>query len=137
MILPTSYFTTRPFENWTRNSAELLGTVQLDVDWTVPVERLRHRLTEVLQASTLWDGRVNVLQVTDAVGGMIRVRALMSAAGASVLWDLRCHVREELATWLREQAEGLPVMRTATFAAWPHQRDGAQDETREGLAGRR
>jgi small-conductance mechanosensitive channel len=125
MIIPTSYFTTKPFENWTRTTAELLGTVDLDVDWTVPVDRLRQRLTEVLAASTLWDGRVNVLQVTAAVGGMIRVRALMSAGTAPVLWDLRCHVREELAAWLREQSTGLPLVRTATLATWPRQRDGA------------
>lgn len=118
MIIPTSWFTTQPFQNWTRTSAQLLGGVNLDVDWTVPMHQLRSRLTEVLEASALWDGRVNVLQVTDAVGGMIRVRALMSARTAPVLWDLRCHVREELATWLREQG-GLPVVRTASLATWP------------------
>lgn len=122
MIVPTSYFTTKPFENWTRTTAQLLGGVNLDVDWTVPMGQLRQRLTEVLQATTMWDGRVNVLQVTDAVGGVIRVRALMSARTAPVLWDLRCHVREELATWLREQGgPGIPLVRTATLQSWPRQ----------------
>jgi small-conductance mechanosensitive channel len=122
MIIPTSWFTTQPFENWTRSSAQLLGGVNLDVDWTVPMERLRQRLTDVLDASSLWDRRVNVLQVTDAVGGVTRGRPRVWARPAPVLWDLRCHVREELATWLREQGgPGIPLVRTATLQTWPRQ----------------
>ena len=69
LILPSTYFTTTPFENWTRRAADLLGTVELDVDWEVPVEAMRAELTRLLQDTDLWDRRVGILQVTDAVGG--------------------------------------------------------------------
>ena len=112
LILPTSYFTTTPFQNWTRTSAALIGTVELDVDWSVPVPRLRAALTSFLEANPLWDERTNVLQVTDAVGGAVRVRALVSAHDAPTLWDLRCAVRESLVSWLREHhGEALPRVR--------------------------
>lgn len=112
LILPSTYFATTPFENWTRRAADLLGTVELDVDWTVPVGRMRAELMRLLQASELWDHRVGVLQVTDAVDGRVRVRALASAADAPTLWDLRCAVREGLVAWLqREHPEALPRTR--------------------------
>ncbi|MCR6690601.1 mechanosensitive ion channel domain-containing protein [Cellulomonas sp.] len=112
LILPSTYFTTTPFENWTRRAADLLGTVELDVDWQVPVDRMRTELTRLLEATDLWDRRVGVLQVTDAVGGVVRVRALASAVDAPTLFDLRCHVREGLVTWLQEHApQGLPRSR--------------------------
>lgn len=103
LVLPTSYFTSKPFENWTRNSAEVLGTVELDVDWAVPMDALREEQDRVLAGTELWDGRVNVVQVTDAVGGQVRVRSLVSAVDAPTLWDLRCLVRERLVGWLRER----------------------------------
>jgi small-conductance mechanosensitive channel len=113
LILPTSYFTTKPFENWTRTSAALIGTVEIDVDWNVPLEHLRARLTEVLEGNPLWDERTNVLQVTDATGGNVRVRALVSAYNAPALWDLRCAVREALVVWLRDNHDdALPRTRT-------------------------
>jgi hypothetical protein len=112
LILPSTYFTTTPFENWTRRSAELLGTVEIDVDWRVPVEAMRAELARLLQVTDLWDGRVGILQVTDAVGGLVRVRALASAVDAPTLFDLRCHVREGLVAWLqREAPEALPRTR--------------------------
>lgn len=112
LILPSTYFTTTPFENWTRRAAELLGTVELDVDWEVPVEAMRAELTRLLSVTDLWDGRVGILQVTDAVGGVVRVRALASAVDAPTLFDLRCYVREGLVAWLqREAPQGLPRTR--------------------------
>ncbi|MCV2395265.1 mechanosensitive ion channel family protein [Actinotalea sp. M2MS4P-6] len=112
LILPSTYFATTPFENWTRRAADLLGTVELDVDWTVPVGRMRAELMRILQTSELWDHRVGVLQVTDAVDGKVRIRALASAADAPTLWDLRCAVREGLVAWLqREHPESLPRTR--------------------------
>jgi small-conductance mechanosensitive channel len=112
LILPTSYFTTRPFQNWTRTGSAVLGTAEIDVDWSMPVERLRTELRTVCEGTDLWDGRVCVLQVTDAVGGMIRLRALISAADAAALWDLRCLVRERLVgyVWEHQQA-ALPRIR--------------------------
>ncbi|PWU43314.1 mechanosensitive ion channel protein MscS [Micromonospora globispora] len=103
LILPTSYFTSTPFENWTRTEAAVLGTAEFDVDWAIPVQAMREELRRLVESSDLWDGRVCVLQVTDATGGMIRVRALVSAADAGSLWDLRCLVREQLVAWVRDQ----------------------------------
>lgn len=112
LILPTSWFTSHPFENWTRNEASLLGSVELDVDWSVPTDRMRDELRAILTGTPMWDGRVTVLQVTDAVSATVRVRALVSAADAPTLWDLRCMVRERLVVWLRENhGEALPRVR--------------------------
>lgn len=103
LILPTSYFTSKPFQNWTRTRAAVLGTAEFDVDWSVPVQAMREELRRLVEGTELWDGRVCVLQVTDAVGGLVRVRALVSAADAPSLWDLRCLVREHLVGWIRDQ----------------------------------
>ena len=112
LILPCTYFTTTPFENWTRRAADLLGTVELDVDFQVPMGAMRDELDRLLDGSALWDRRTSVLQVTDAVGGQVRVRALVSAADAPTLWDLRCYVREGLVEWLqREAPDALPRTR--------------------------
>jgi small-conductance mechanosensitive channel len=112
MILPSSYFTSTPYEHWTHRAAAVLGTVELDMDWTVPVPEVREELRRLLEETDLWDGRTSVLQVTDAVGGMIRLRALVSAANAGELWDLRCLVREHLVAWVRDhQPVALPRMR--------------------------
>nr|WP_291890369.1 mechanosensitive ion channel domain-containing protein [Cellulomonas sp.] len=112
LIMPSTYFTSTPFENWTRRDANLLGTVELDLDWELPVERMRAELTRLLEATDLWDRRVGILQVTDAVGGAVRVRALASAVDAPTLFDLRCYVREGLVAWLQAEApEGLPRTR--------------------------
>jgi hypothetical protein len=120
LLLPTSYFTTKPFENWTRTGSAVLGTAELDVDWSVPVEPMRAELRSVCEGSTLWDRRVCVLQVTDAVGGSIRLRALVSAADAPSLWDLRCLVRERLVAWVWEhQRDALPRVRADVGA--PHE----------------
>lgn len=114
LILPTSYFMKTPFENWTRRESQLLGTIELDLDWSVPVEGLRAELRGLVSGSELWDGRTCVLQVTQTTGAFVRVRALVSAADAGSLWDLRCLVREHLVRWLREQhAEALPQLRLA------------------------
>ncbi|MBT0994523.1 mechanosensitive ion channel family protein [Cellulomonas sp. DKR-3] len=131
LILPSTFFTTTPFENWTRRAADLLGTVELDLDWQVPVEPMRAELVRLLESTDLWDRRVGILQVTDAVGGVVRVRALASAADAPSLFDLRCHVREGLVGWLqREAPEGLPRNRWETVAAAPPGAPAAPPEPR-------
>jgi small-conductance mechanosensitive channel len=125
MILPTSYFTQTPFENWTRTDSSLLGSVDLDVDWLMPVPDIREELRHALERSDLWDGRVSVLQVTDATGAAgaagtaIRLRALVSAADAPRLWDLRCEVREHLVAWVRDHHP----------AALPHTREEITNAT--------
>jgi len=129
LILPTSYFTGNPFENWTRREASLLGSIEFDLDWAVPVEQMRDELRALVTDSPMWDGRVSVLQVTDAVQGNVRVRALVSAADAPTLWDLRCLVRERLIAWLREQhPEALPKVRAEVGAEVRPTGDG--DRTR-------
>jgi small-conductance mechanosensitive channel len=117
LILPTSYFTTKPFQNWTRTQSEILGTVEFDVDWGVHVQPIRDELRRVLESSELWDGRVCVLQVTDAVEGRVRLRALVSAPDAPSLWDLRCLVREHLVAWVRDQQPSA-FARTRAEVAW-------------------
>lgn len=120
LIMPSLWFTTTPFQNWTRRAADLLGTVELDVDWTVPVPQMRAELTRLLQTSGLWDHRVGVLQVTGATGGVVRLRALASAEDAPTLFDLRCHVREGLVDWLRRNHPGaLPHTRWESVPSGP------------------
>jgi small-conductance mechanosensitive channel len=117
LILPTSYFTTTPFENWTKWERQLLGTVELDVDWSVPFEELRDELRRILADTPLWDGRECSLQVIDATGTAVRVRALVSACDSSAQWQLRCLVRERLVSWLqRTHPHALPRLRAEVAA---------------------
>lgn len=112
LVVPITHFIEQPFENWTRTSADLLCTVLLYVDYTVPVDALRAELSRILAGSTLWDGKTNVLQVTDAKERTLEVRALASAANASQSWDLRCEIREKLVTFVqRRYPDSLPRLR--------------------------
>ena len=112
LVLPTSYFTTKPFQNWTRTGSAVLGTAELDVDFSTEIEPIRTELRAVCEGSKLWDGRVCVLQVTGAIDGNVRLRALVSAADAGALWDLRCLVRERLVTYVwQNQPDALPRLR--------------------------
>jgi small-conductance mechanosensitive channel len=112
LILPSTYFTTTPFENWTRKQSAILGTVELDLDWRAPVGDLRAHLKETLAGTELWDGRTGVLQITDAVNSLVRVRILVSAEDSGALFDLRCLVREAMVTYLQEWHPGaLPRQR--------------------------
>ncbi len=112
LVVPISYFTEKPFQNWTRVSADLLGTVYLYCDYTVPVQGVREELRRILEQSEDWDGEVCSVQVTDASERTIAVRALMSAGDASRLWNLRCQVREQLIDYIqRDFPESLPRFR--------------------------
>jgi small-conductance mechanosensitive channel len=119
LVVPTSYFTTKSFENWTHTGSELIGQVLLDVDWVVDVDGVRTRLRELLTASPLWDGRVCVAQVVDAAGGNVQIRALVSATDAPSLWDLRCVVREGLVSWVRDR-DAAPRLRAEVGGEQPH-----------------
>ncbi|AFM19806.1 small-conductance mechanosensitive channel [Mycolicibacterium chubuense NBB4] len=122
LVLPCTYFTTTPFQNWTRNATELLGTVELDVDFTVPFDAMRAELDRLLRTNEKWDARVGVLQVTDAVEGLVRVRMLVSASNAGQLFDLRCDVREGMVAWLQRTNPGaLPRRRIE------HQTEGERE----------
>lgn len=119
LIVPMTHFLERPFQNWTRTSAEMLGSVMLYLDYSVPVDALREELTRIVHASPLWDRRVNALQVTDTREHTVEVRALVSAADASQAWDLRCEVREQLVAFVqRRYPRSLPRLRTS-FAGDP------------------
>jgi small-conductance mechanosensitive channel len=112
LVLPSTYFTTKPFENWTRQHSELLGSVEFDLDWRVSPGGMRSELNRVLATTDLWDGRTGVLQVTDAVAGFVRVRILVTARDAPTLFDLRCLVRERLIDWMqRHNPASLPRTR--------------------------
>ncbi len=112
LILPITYFIEHPFQNWTRTSAEILGTVFIYTDYSVPFEALREELSRLLEASPLWDRRVCVLQVTNSTEKTVEVRALMSAEDASKAWELRCMVREHLITFVqRHYPDSLPRVR--------------------------
>ena len=117
LVLPCTYFTTKPFQNWTRNATELLGTAEFDLDFTVPIDAMRAELERLLSGDELWDGRVGIVQVTDCVGGYLRVRMLVSASNAPALFDLRCHVREGITAWLQRTNPGaLPRWRVEQFS---------------------
>jgi small-conductance mechanosensitive channel len=113
LVVPIAYFIQHPFQNWTRTSADLMGTVFVYVDYTVPVEAVRQELQRILEASRdLWDGKVCVLQVTDSKERTLELRALVSAADSGAAWDLRCRVREKLVEFLQENyPESLPRVR--------------------------
>ncbi len=104
LVLPISYFVDHPFQNWTRTSADILGSVMLYVDYTMPLDPLRDELTRLLEgeARHLWDGKVQVVQVTDATEKTMAVRVLVSAPDSSLAWDLRCLLREKLIAFIRE-----------------------------------
>ncbi len=112
LILPISYFIDKPFQNWTRVSADLLGTVFLHVDYTVPIEEVRETLHKILEESDLWDRKVWRLHTTEAGERTVQLRALMSASDSSSAWELRCEVREKLIDWVQTHyPESLPKLR--------------------------
>lgn len=116
LILPTSYFLERPIQNWTRNSADIMGSAFLNVDYKAPVPPIRAELARICheEAGELWDGKVCTLQVTEAGPTALTLRALVSSANSSRNWDLRCLVRERLVDFLRETLpEALPKTRLA------------------------
>lgn len=127
LVLPIRYFVEKPFQNWTRVSSDLLGTVFLYLDYKAPIDKIRQKFEELLKTNKLWDGKVKVVQVTDCKLREIEVRALMSARNSSDTFDLRCFIREKLIEYLQnEHPESLPQTRT-TFIPEP------QSETDQNL----
>ncbi|MCF4164356.1 mechanosensitive ion channel family protein [Zavarzinia compransoris] len=112
LIVPLTYFIDRPFQNWTRESTNLIGSVHFHADYRAPVDKIRVKLEEIAKESPLWDGNIVVLQVVDATDRTIQLRALVSAATSPEAWDLRCEVREKLLAYLNaEYPECLPRVR--------------------------
>jgi small-conductance mechanosensitive channel len=105
LIIPISYFLEKPFQNWTRTSADLLGTVILYADYSLPVDQIRTELTRILEQSdikNLWDGRVAAVQVTDTTESTMQLRILLSAPNSGKAFDLRCMVRERMITFITQ-----------------------------------
>jgi len=120
LVLPLSYFIEKPFQNWTRRTANILGTAFFYTDYLVPVEDVRQELLRILQSSPLWDKRVWGLQVTNTTDRSVELRALMSAADGSKAFDLRCYVREKMLQFLQEKyPQSLPKVR-AELAQLPN-----------------
>jgi len=112
MVVPLSFFIEKPFQNWTRETASIIGAVTWYLDYTVPVEAVREKLTGLVNASPHWDGQVVNLQVTDTDKDTITLRGLMSARTSPAAWDLRCEIREKMIEWLqREYPQTLPRLR--------------------------
>ena len=106
LVVPLTYFIEKPFQNWTREGANIIGSVFLYVDHSVPVASLREKLEEIVRGTKLWDGQVVNLQVTDVKEFSIELRALVSAANSPAAWDLRCEVREKLIDFLQREYPG-------------------------------
>ncbi len=124
LILPISYFIEKPFQNWTRQSSDILGSVYVYVDYSVPVDDLRNKLQQIVKGSPNWDGKVCRLQVTDATDRVVQLRALMSASDSGAAWELRCEVRERLIEFVKlKYPECLPRFRAEFF---PSKRKGFQ-----------
>ena len=117
LILPLGYFIEKPFQNWTREGAALIGTVMIYLDYSVPVEEIRRKVEEIARGSRLWDGQVVNIAVTDFRENVMEVRILVSAADAGRAFDLRCEVREKLIDFIqRNYPSGLPRVRAEGVA---------------------
>jgi small-conductance mechanosensitive channel len=118
LVLPITYFIEKPFQNWTLSSTELLGTVFLYTDYSLPVEALREEARRAAEASDLWDRKICKLQVTDMKANVLEVRVVVSAADAQKAFDLRCHLREALISFLQKNyPESFPRARAQSLDA--------------------
>ncbi|MTK64139.1 MAG: mechanosensitive ion channel [Methanobacterium sp.] len=127
LIVPLAWFLEQPFQNWTRESTDLLGTVLLYVDYQTPIADVRQAVERIVRQSSLWDGKVVNLQVVDATQEAIQIRILASSSDAGKAWDLRCEIREKLITVLQAQyPRSLPRQRMHFVADEPagHRDDG-------------
>lgn len=112
LVVPITYFIETPFQNWTRVSAEIIGTVVLYLDYDVPLEALREEFTRILAHTDLWNQHVQVVQVIDTTEKAQTVRLLMTGKDSPTTWNLRCHVREQLLQWLQAHyPKALPRLR--------------------------
>lgn len=117
ITMPVSYFTSKPFENWSRGGSQLTGTVYFHLDHLAPIDEIRSKTEELVRANDHWDGRSWSLWVTDTTPTTIEVRAAATARTADDVWTLRCDLREQLLIWLRaEHPYALPGIRLAQDA---------------------
>jgi small-conductance mechanosensitive channel len=143
LVVPITYFLEKPFENWTRRSAELLGTVFLYFDYHLPVNELREQFDRYVEAHPAWDKRKKSLVITEARETSMQLRALVSAVDPDKLWTLRCDVREALITYVQEKhpahlvktrlvVQGLPAQTTAVNQPALTVRQDGETETSAG-----
>lgn len=112
LVVPSTFFIENTFQNWTRETSEILGTVFIYTDYEVSFDALREELTRLLNKTPHWDKKVNVLQVTNTTEKTVEIRALMSAKDSGTAWDLRVYIREKLLVFLKENyPESLPKTR--------------------------
>ncbi|MEQ8557080.1 MAG: mechanosensitive ion channel family protein [Henriciella sp.] len=112
LIVPLTYFIEKPFQNWTRKSGTIIGSVYWWLDYRAPVSKMRDKLQEILNTTDLWDGEVCNLQVSETDKMTIQVRALATASTSPRAWDLRCYIREQMINWLQaEHPEAFPRLR--------------------------
>lgn len=112
LVLPSSYFLEKPFQNWTRTTADILGTVFIYTDYTISVDAIREELDRILDGCELWDGNVKVVQVTDSKDNYMETRILVSAKNSPTAWDLRVYVREKMIDFIQKNyPESLPKTR--------------------------
>ncbi|WP_069744438.1 mechanosensitive ion channel family protein [Streptomyces sp. EN23] len=137
ITMPVSYFTSQPFENWSRGGAQMTGTVFFHLDHSAPVAAMREKLREILGDIAAWDGRDWSLAVTDTTPSTIQVRAVMTAKDADDIWTARCAVREQLIGWLRDHHPyALPRIATAPAALPPGEQWAELTGAKAGRAGR-
>jgi small-conductance mechanosensitive channel len=117
LIVPLSFFIENSFQNWTRQSADILGTAFLYVDYSIPVEALREQLNIIVKASPLWNKQVCGLQVTNLTDRTMEIRCLMGSRNSSESFDLRCLVREKMTAWIQQNYPN--AFPTTRFAALP------------------
>lgn len=112
LVLPISYFVEKPFQNWTRQTAEIIGSVFFYLDYTMPIEPIRQELDRILETTNLWNKKTKVVQVTDSKERTMEIRILVSANNAPIAWDLRCFVREKMLEFIQENySDKLPRTR--------------------------
>ena len=112
LVLPTTYFLEKPFQNWTRSSTELIGAAYIHVDFRSDMEEIRKHFLQILKSTSLWNGKSSAIQVTETNAETMQLRAIMSVENSSAAWDIRCLVREKMIAWLRdEHPDWLPRVR--------------------------
>lgn len=112
LVLPITYFTENTFQNWTRSSAQIMGSVFLYVDYSAPLDDLRKHFEELLEESPLWDKAAKAFQITDTSEKTMTIRMLMTAKNSPEAFDLRCYVREEMLKYIQQKyPKSLPKTR--------------------------
>ncbi|WP_416978534.1 mechanosensitive ion channel family protein [Streptomyces sp. T028] len=137
ITMPVSYFTSKPFENWSRGTPQMTGIVYLHVDHTAPVDAMREKLRDILRECPAWDGRACGLDVTDTTPNTMQVRALVTAKDADDIWTVRVTVREQMVRWLaKEHPYALPRVNTADATPPPARIPGGRSSSADGAAAR-